>query len=497
MVILKTVPKTTLALEGKQLEFEYDGVKFDYLYRKSLRLSHGHRTVYLYDCSPLYGRGSLEDMATRYLGEGKRYEGKYQDKRFPLSLSRNEADEILRYCILDARLTSRLAKQWISTFREEFGFYPQRYFSAGSIMAEYVERELKTFPSFTVAPFSVQKAAYSAYYGGRFEVFRRGFFENAYHYDINSAYPYALSRLPDLSKGVWNSVDGNTAHAGTIGFYKIETSIPPDTQIGPFMFRFGQKVFSPTGKYLTWVTSSELETVSREWYRILEGYEWRGNSKPSELGRLMDRLFLIRTQKEEPKRSVYRILINSIYGKTAQITPKVGRLFSPVVAAYTTGTCRAMVYQAMNQKPNAIVACATDAVFSLEPLDLPIGKALGEWTFTPAKSLIFFMNGLYFEDEKVRSRGFSPKMVLDDGSTVIMTPDSIKVYEKEGKAYFKIVNRKPNSLLESLQSKTLNFAEFTLREREIDLNADSKRVWDHEIRHLGETALSKPLTLTG
>jgi hypothetical protein len=78
-----------------------------------------------------------------------------------------------------------------------------------------------------------------------------------------------------------------------------------------------------------------------------------------------------------------------------------------------------------------------------------------------------------------------------------MTPDSIKVYEKEGRAYFKIVNRKPNSLLESLRSKTLNFAEFTLREREIDLNADSKRVWDREIRHLGETALSKPLTLSG
>jgi hypothetical protein len=491
MVILKAVPPSLLKFEEKELRFTHEGVRVDYLYRKSLRLTRGHKTVYLYDCSPLYGKGSLESMAQKYLGEGKQYEGPYQNKKFPKTLSRNEGLEILKYCDRDARLTAELAEKWIHTFQSEFGFYPRRYFSAGSIMAEFLERELHAFPTFTVAPYEVQKSAYASYFGGRFEVFRRGTFTNIYHYDINSAYPDALSRLPDLGKGSWSpSVDIH----GDIGYYKIEADIPTTEKIGPFMFRFGAKVFSPTGRYIAWVTGSELATVPVSYYRILEGYTWQGPSQPSELGRLMARLYDIRDKKEEPKRSVYRILINSIYGKTAQVTPKVGRLFSPVVAAFITGACRAKLYQAMKQKPDAIIACATDAVFSQEPLDLPVGKGLGLWTASEAKRLVFFMNGLYFEDEKVRSRGFSPKIVLEDGSTTIITPDSIKVYEKEGRAYFSIVNDKPYSLLEALKSnKPLGL--FSLREREIDLNADTKRVWNHDLHSLNETAISQPISL--
>jgi hypothetical protein len=491
MVILKTVPENLLTFEEKELRFAHEGVKVDYLYRKSLRLTKGHKTVYLYDCSPLYGKGSLESMAQKYLGEGKQYEGPYKDKKFPKSLSRNEGLMVLEYCCRDARLTAELADKWIRTFQSEFDFYPRRYFSAGSIMAEFLERELKEFPSFVVAPYGVQQSAYASYFGGRFEVFRRGSFRNIYHYDINSAYPDALSRLPNLGKGAWVSAD---SFKSDIGFYKVETNIPTTEKIGPFMFRLGAKVFSPTGRFVSWVTGPELLSVPSDWYRILEGWSFTGDREPCELARTMKRLYEIRDKKEEPKRSVYRILINSIYGKTAQVMPKVGRLFSPVVAAYITGSCRAKLYQAMNQKPNAIVACATDAVFSLEPLDLPIGKGLGLWTASEAERLVFFMNGLYFEDDKVRSRGFSPKIVLEDGSTAVMTPDSIKVYEKEGRAYFRITNDKPYSLLEALKSKK-PFGLFSLREREIDLNADTKRVWDHDLRSLDETAISQPIPL--
>ena len=45
--------------------------------------------------------------------------------------------------------------------------------------------------------------AYRSYYGGRFEILKRGFIGKGYLYDINSAYPYALTQIPDLSKGKW------------------------------------------------------------------------------------------------------------------------------------------------------------------------------------------------------------------------------------------------------------------------------------------------------
>src|SRR6185312_6510244 len=47
-------------------------------------------------------------------------------------------------------------------------------------------------------------AARSSYYGGWFEIFAHGHIpEVTWEYDINSAYPAIISRLPCLSHGRW------------------------------------------------------------------------------------------------------------------------------------------------------------------------------------------------------------------------------------------------------------------------------------------------------
>lgn len=55
-------------------------------------------------------------------------------------------------------------------------------------------------PKFDFIPYQVNDLAYSSYFGGRFEMLKRGFIGTAYLYDVNSAYPYALTQFQESHK---------------------------------------------------------------------------------------------------------------------------------------------------------------------------------------------------------------------------------------------------------------------------------------------------------
>lgn len=75
-------------------------------------------------------------------------------------------------------------------------------------------------PFFHEIPYEIQELAWLTFYGGRFELLIKGFIGECWLYDINSAYPHALSKIPDITCGKW--VDGNKIHPkAALGFYHI------------------------------------------------------------------------------------------------------------------------------------------------------------------------------------------------------------------------------------------------------------------------------------
>jgi hypothetical protein len=124
--------------------------------------------------------------------------------------------------------------------------------------------------------------------------------------------------------------------------------------------------------------------------------------------------------------------LNSLYGKTAQqigardnedgeIEPPP--FFQMEWAGWVTAGCRAKLMQAAIQNPTAIIAMATDGIYSTEPLDLwcPSEKILGAWEFTKHAGITMVMPGVYWiEDEnngkrklKHFSRGFNKEQMSD------------------------------------------------------------------------------------
>jgi hypothetical protein len=71
-------------------------------------------------------------------------------------------------------------------------------------LASYALRTRGTASKKDETPDAVSEAAKYGYAGGRFEMFRLGRTKGPiYSMDINSAYPFGISRLPDLCVGVW------------------------------------------------------------------------------------------------------------------------------------------------------------------------------------------------------------------------------------------------------------------------------------------------------
>jgi hypothetical protein len=100
--------------------------------------------------------------------------------------------------------------------------------------------------------------------------------------------------------------------------------------------------------------------------------------------------------------------INSLYGKLAQRKGN-GIYHNMIWAGLITAGTRAKLMSAIALAPEAIIMVATDAVYSLQPLDLPVGKRLGDWELAELEDLFIVQPGLYWSPDKrkKKSRGLS------------------------------------------------------------------------------------------
>ena len=82
---------------------------------------------------------------------------------------------------------------------------------------------------------------------------------------------------------------------------------------------------------------------------------------------------------------------------------------NPYYAAAITSWCRRKLMEACLKDPEAIIMMATDGIISTRPLDLDIGKGLGQWECSEATGGLFLQSGVYFylkEDEAEEDKRF-------------------------------------------------------------------------------------------
>ena len=287
-VILKLLGKELMSYtRTRRLVFSHGGRKIVYIPGKCLRIMDGHHSTVFFDIAQ-YFRGTLPEgqshsLANMYQANFGSLDQNYIDLKgkrdeFSPRFYRRNTTAVRDYCIKDCVMTKQLAEKWIGLFHKAAGFYAARWYSTGYLAEKFLINNGITFPTFASIPYAVQELAWRSYFGGRFELLKRGYVGRAYLHDINSAYPHKIANLPDLSDGRW--INDKSVHPDAkLGFFEIEANIPDTKRVAPFPFHVHKAVLFPSGRFRTYVALDELRACESEsYYRVINSWQFIPNN---------------------------------------------------------------------------------------------------------------------------------------------------------------------------------------------------------------------------
>lgn len=281
---------------------------------------------------------------------------------------------------------------------------------------------------------NVAAAAQYAYAGGRFELVKCGHINTAvYQYDINSAYPYALSQVPDLNNGEWvHSNDPDIESLPEFSMVRIRwtTNLSDDmrdygdaslAEIYPRSIPFPLWRRTPKGtiQYPShgvhgWYWLSEVRAAIAYGnslpesfgfsYSLEESYSYHENSarRPYNTIPILYNTRIKLKQRGNGAHIGIKLGLNSLYGKFAQQigyddeSKRVPPYHNLAIAGFVTAKCRSMMVEAMTHNPAAVIAFETDGIFTTSPLPLPIGTGLGQWDLTVYDDMWYYQSGFRF-----------------------------------------------------------------------------------------------------
>ena len=290
------------------------------------------------------------------------------------------------YCALECRLLAELMER-LRDYCSAAGITPNVWSGAGKL-AKALHKKHGTITAKEVAEFvpsEVLDFANMAYYGGRFEITRTGLIEQpVYEYDIRSAYPDAMRRLPCLRHGTWERATPGQLRAHD-GLYVAAVTFSRQSQgdgIGdlgalPVRVKEGHLHWPSRGGGVYW--SPEIESAERLGFQVKHKGGWlyrkACNCEPFDW---VEPLYDYRRSigSKGPGYPI-KLGINSLYGLLAQRKGN-GQFTNMIWAGLTTAFTRAKLNDAIELAPGQVVMLATDAVYCLHPLALDVGERLGQ-----------------------------------------------------------------------------------------------------------------------
>jgi len=247
--------------------------------------------------------------------------------------------------------------------------------------------------------------------------------------------------------------------------------------VPPFAFRFNYSILFPSGEFETYCTLDELKACNDcNYYTILDSYQFipRGKFYPfAEFVNTMYQKRMRLKQDKDPLELPFKIILNSIYGKTGQkIRGRIGNMFNPVIFSFITGYTRAQLYRFVrdNELEKDVVSFATDSICTTKKLDVD-SSTLGDFAFDKTANDVFYLqNGFYRFNGKWKQRGL--------GNLGTKEIENIETFERNDRLYYKFKVLRSSRLRSSiLQNKIADIGKIKTFEREVDLNADRKRFW--------------------
>ena len=375
-------------------------------------LKSSHKCIQILDSFKFF-RSSLKN-----LGYMLKLKHKKLDSPKDIGDNRIITNELIKYAKQDARVQYDLS-QYIIDQHKKLDIKPTvsiAQYSARIFKRHFIKNAIITLP-----PNDILKAAILSYHGG-LNIFNApmGMIRDVYELDINSAYPFAMSIIPNFNNCSYKFVDD--LDPDREGIYKI-SGIAKTTKY-PILFEHDFRHISGESIKDIWITSYELKEAMRtndlkiEKIRGIVIEEKENQYNPfKEFVKSFYKL-KVNTPKSDPNYHYWKLTLNSIYGKLIQGIPidnissrchldrktdvitslpiryKAGGLFNPLIASLITGYIRAML-RAYALKYKALDTSTDSIKTTIKPKTKDLGKELGAWSIDNFGDCLFLRNKLY------------------------------------------------------------------------------------------------------
>jgi len=175
--------------------------------------------------------------------------------------------------------------------------------------------------------YEVNDFAKESYIASRVEVFQSSV-QDANYYDINSSFPYAMTQpCPGEYIGCTDSIPTKDSI-----IYITDALVEvPEATITPLPYRHESgRVFFPFGKWRSHFTNIDIELLQKEGGRILKVYETQMFHPFHDLREYATDIYNKRKAATDDFTSlVYKLLLNSLYGKFAESAKKTSLRIDP------------------------------------------------------------------------------------------------------------------------------------------------------------------------
>jgi len=343
--VCKHLPAQTAARVFLDRAVLWRGVWLRYIPGKVFSFTVDGKKHECFDVYPFF-QCSLDEAAKKYLGKEK--------QSLPDGLIANLSPEnykahkglIDSYAMQDSRLLQELTNAFVMSL-ESTGLRTNALYSPGYLAKAYIRKRKITIPP---VPDQFSRTIARTYYGGRIEVAKRGFTEQAKIYDLKSAYPWAMRDIPDLSNCTYSlssEIDSDLflAECDLDITAKIANPIPIRAN--------GLNVF-PNLRARKWITCYEYEKLGRP--PVLQALNIHGE-RTYPFRPLIDELFSMR-KKSGMEGLIYKLILNSLYGitaekKTAYFEAPLERVYSQLLYERTATAFDSLLAFASKHCPNA------------------------------------------------------------------------------------------------------------------------------------------------
>lgn len=333
----------------------------------------------------------------------------------------DDMPEMKKYCLIECTKLVELCEKLQDSLIDA-GLKVTRWIGAGSVGNALIKKYKVLehhYPDYKYPP-ELQRAIMYAYYGGRFEMFRQGHFEDIYNYDIISAYPYACLSLPSLI-GTWEHTK-NYDPDSPFAVWKTEWKLPSDRVVMPFPYRYKGGIYTPyEGKGWYWGNEVKAALAMHPEIKVTEGFKYHPVDDDVKPFAFLTEVWEKRKEAKSiglASQKAYKLGMNSLYGKLAQgrgFQGTIPRQRSFVWAGMICSDTRATLLRLLNGQQDKVISVATDGLFFKEDPGYVTGNNLGDLEVNSGHDFYQFLNGIYYsrdiDNTKAKTRGHAAKEI--------------------------------------------------------------------------------------